>query len=44
MLLDKFEIWISKDEFRIPLKLQGMGGFGYTFIIKEHTLQQRQGK
>jgi len=41
---NRFEIWISKDEFRIPLKLQGMGGFGYTFIIKEHTLQQRQGK
>ena len=34
---DKFEIWINKDEPRIPLKIRGKGGFGYTLLMKEHS-------
>lgn len=34
----KFEIWISKDNPRVPLKIKGMGGLGYTLSMKKHTL------
>lgn len=37
---NKFEIWISKDKFRIPLKIKGMGGLSYTFSMKEHILKE----
>jgi len=30
------EIWISADEQRIPLRIQGMGNFGYTLVMKEY--------
>jgi hypothetical protein len=36
----KFEIWISADEKRIPLKIKGMGNLGYTLLIKKHSFQQ----
>lgn len=37
----KFEIWISRDSPRVPLKIQGMGGaLGYTFVMKERHLSQ----
>lgn len=31
----KFEIWISADEQRIPLKIKGIGG--YTLLMREYT-------
>ena len=34
----RFEIWISADEQRIPLKIKGTGGLGYTLIMKEYSL------
>ena len=35
---DKFEIWISQDYVRIPLKIKGKGGFNYTLLMKEHNM------
>jgi hypothetical protein len=35
---DKFEIWISKDDARIPLKIKGKGGLNYTLLMKEHNM------
>jgi len=35
---DKFEIWISKDDVRIPLKIKGKGSFNYTLLMKEHNM------
>lgn len=32
----RFEIWISADEQRIPLKIKGTGSLGYTLIMKEY--------
>ena len=32
---DKFEVWISNDTARIPLKIKGKGGFNYTLVMKE---------
>jgi hypothetical protein len=34
---EKFKIWISTDERRIPLKITGFGNFGYTLIMKEYS-------
>lgn len=34
----KFEIWISTDERRIPLKIKGANGLGYTLVMKEYSL------
>jgi hypothetical protein len=39
---NKFEIWISKDIRRVPLKIKGMGGLNYTLAMKEHNLKQKQ--
>lgn len=36
----RFEIWISADELRIPLKIKGAGGLGYTLIMKEYSPPQ----
>ena len=33
---DKFEIWINKDEPRIPLLLEGRGGLNYKLTLKEY--------
>ena len=33
----RFEIWLSADERKIPLKIKGSGAFGYTFIMKEYS-------
>ena len=35
---DKFEIWINKNTPRVPLKIQGKGGFAYTLLMKKHSL------
>ena len=32
----RFEIWISSDEQRIPLKIKGTGALGYTLIMQEY--------
>lgn len=41
---NKFEIWISKDDLRLPIKIRGLGFFGYTLVMKEHFLPQTQSK
>ena len=33
---NKFEIWISQDVERLPLKIKGAGGLGYTLVIESH--------
>jgi hypothetical protein len=33
----KFEIWISADSRRIPLKIKGANSLGYTLVMKEYT-------
>jgi len=33
----KFEIWLSADEHRVPLKIKGLSGLGYTLAMKEHN-------
>lgn len=35
---DKFEIWISKDDFRLPVIIKGKGGLGYNLIMQEHKI------
>jgi len=32
----RFEIWITKDSRRIPVKIKGSGGIGYTLLMKEY--------
>jgi len=32
----KFEIWISKDEYRIPVMIKGLGAYNYTMLMKNH--------
>ena len=34
----RFEIWLSADERKIPLKIKGAGAFGYTLVMKEYRL------
>lgn len=34
---DKFEIWLSADESRIPLKIRGMGSLGYNLAMREYS-------
>ena len=33
---EKFEIWISDDKYRVPLKIKGMSGIGYTLEMREY--------
>ena len=39
----KFEIWVSADERRIPLKIKGAGPLGYTLVMKEYSLENNNG-
>lgn len=32
----QFEIWISDDQYRIPLKIKGSSGLGYTLAMREY--------
>jgi len=32
----KFEIWISADEYKIPLKIKGVSGVGYTLSMRKY--------
>lgn len=36
----KFEIWISKDSQRVPLKIKGLDIFPYTLLMKERRLKE----
>jgi len=36
----KFEIWISKDKYRIPVKIKGLGGYNYTMLMKNHYCKE----
>lgn len=36
----KFDIWISRDKLRLPLKIKGAGGLGYTLLLKERGLRE----
>ena len=38
----KFEIWISKDEKRIPLIIKGMGGLDYSMQMHSYSLNELQ--
>jgi len=33
---DKFEVWVKKDEPRMPLIIKGNGGLGYSLFMKEY--------
>lgn len=33
----KFEIWISADERRVPVKINGTSGLGYTLVLQEYS-------
>jgi hypothetical protein len=35
---DKFEIWINKNNPRVPLKIQGKGFFDYALLMKKYAL------
>jgi len=37
----KFEIWISADDLRIPVKIKGLGAFPYTMEMKKRVAKQR---
>jgi hypothetical protein len=34
----KFEIWISNDQYRIPLVIKGAGGLGYSMQMQSYFL------
>ena len=36
----KFEIWLSADKRRIPVKIKGLGKLGYTLFMKEYRTTQ----
>jgi len=35
----KFEIWITADELRIPVKIKGVGGISYALVMKERVVK-----
>lgn len=35
---NKFEIWITNDALRIPIKIKGAGGLGYTLMMKKRVI------
>ena len=37
----KFEIWISADKLRLPVKIKGLGAFSYTLEMKKRISKQR---
>jgi len=37
----KFEIWISADELRLPVKIKGLGAFSYTLEMKKRVASKR---
>ncbi|MBF0571554.1 MAG: hypothetical protein HQL12_06740 [Candidatus Omnitrophica bacterium] len=41
---DKFEVWISKDNLRLPVKIKGLGVFNYMLVMTGHFLEKPQPK
>jgi len=37
----QIKIWISSDERRIPLKLEGTGGMGYKLLMREYSIPKQ---
>ena len=37
----KFEIWISQDADRLPLKIKDTGGYGYTMVMKSRVFNKK---
>ena len=37
---EKFEIWITTDSLRIPVKIKGCGGMNYTLSMMKRTLKE----
>jgi len=35
----KFEVWISADSARLPVKIRGLGGLGYTLSMKKYAIK-----
>lgn len=35
----KFEVWISADSARLPVKIKGLGGLGYTLLMKKYGIK-----
>jgi hypothetical protein len=35
---ERFEIWVSADKYKIPLKIKGMSGIGYTLVMRQYLL------
>ena len=40
----KFQIWITADERRIPVKIRGTGGVGYTMLMNAYTAPREKVK
>lgn len=36
---NKFEIWVSADNRRIPVKIRGLGAFGYTLVMQDYSFK-----
>ncbi len=36
----KFEIWVSTDKRRIPVKIRGLGALGYTMVMREYNFER----
>lgn len=34
----KFEVWVTKDALRLPIRIKGLGGVTYTMVMKKHSL------
>jgi len=39
---DKFEIWISQDSRRIPVKIKGLSGLGYSLLMSQYQGPDKQ--
>ncbi len=39
---DKFEIWISQDSRRIPVKIKGLSGLGYALLMSKYRGPDKQ--
>ena len=38
----KFEIWLSVDKLRLPVKIKGAGGYPYTLVMKEYIIRREK--
>jgi len=37
---EKFDIWITADELRIPVKIRGAGVLGYTLVMQDYSIKR----